>query len=250
LQFLLDRILLSTSLSTIYYYQDKEVTLMATHLRELTVIDDVADICDSISGALETDEKTKHLATEWANFTARADEQADAQKKLNRRLRRARTNIEVKDAIWDPEVAGAFGRAVVDASNGKRDIPPYTRFFKDHPPSEIRKMKKEDEVKFGNQAITELNRDPSEALAVTWIPRITAVNTELAASIDTKTKAEAEQVTLYQSRDLLIKEINKHLDVLEGDLQKIFPGDLKRVASYLTATTYNSEKKPEKKQEP
>jgi hypothetical protein len=219
---------------------------MATHLRDTTTIEDIADICDAITGSLETDPKTKHLSSTWATFTELADQQAREQKQLNRRLRRARTNIEVQDAIWDPEVAGSFGRAVLDATGGKRDIPPYTRFFKELPPSEVRKLKPEDEVKFGNQTMTELNREPKDPLAITWLPRIAAVHEPLAAAIDNKTQEEEKQITLYHSRDLLLREVNKNLDIVEGKLQEIFPGDPKRVASYLSATKTTTYPSPEK----
>jgi hypothetical protein len=208
---------------------------MATHLRDNTTVYNLADICDSITGALETDPKTAALATTWAVFTSRADKLGENQKALTRKLSRVRSRLEVQDAIWDPEMA-AFGRAVVDASHGKRDIPPYTRFFKDTPPSEAQKLVPGREVEFANACLTELNRNPQEALAVSWAHRLKVVTDALSLVVVARTGADKEQHTENTSLHLLIGEVNLALDVLEGDLQKIFPGDAKRVASYLSST--------------
>ena len=212
---------------------------MATHLRETTTVNTLADICDSIAGALETDPKTEKLAPDWIAFTSRADALVSDKQRLERKLSRARTRIAVQDAVWDPEIA-AFGRAVVDASNGKRDVPPYTRFFKDISPSEAQKLGPEKEVIFGQGCIAELNRNPQEALAVSWIPRLKVVTDALAKALETRTSGEKEQQLLGVSLGLLLREVNRALDMIEGDLQKIFPGDVKRVASYLSSTKPSS----------
>src|SRR4051812_39458432 len=101
---------------------------MATHVRESITFDDLADTCDAITAAIEGDPKTAHLVLPWVALTTRGDALAASQHKLDRIFRRVRTSILVQDAIFDPEI-GAFGRRTVDDSNGKRDIPPYSRFF-------------------------------------------------------------------------------------------------------------------------
>ena len=208
---------------------------MATHLRDSTTINSLADICDSIAGALETDPKTEQLAPDWITFTSKADKLVIEQQKLERKHSRARTRLAVQDAIWDPEIA-AFGRATVDASNGKRDVPPYTRFFKELPPSEVQKLVPEKEIAFAEGCIAELNRNPQEPLAVSWISRIKVVTEALSKALDARSNAEKEQQLLEVSRGLLLRDVNQALDVIEGDLQKIFPGDTKRVSSYLSST--------------
>ena len=44
---------------------------------------------------------------------------------------------------------------------------------------------------------------------------------------------------------LLIDDVNREIDRLEGDMKKLFPGALDRVASYLAATRPNRHGSPD-----
>jgi hypothetical protein len=77
----------------------------------------------------------------------------------------------VLDAKWDATVA-AFGRAVVDVSGGRRDQPPYTRFFGKTTPSAAQKFGIEREIETARGWLVELARNPSEPLAQTWTPKM------------------------------------------------------------------------------
>jgi len=64
----------------------------------------------------------------------KADGLAKVDSDLDRAALRARSRLTVVDGQWDETVA-AFGRAVVDASGGRRDQLPYARFFPKAAPS-------------------------------------------------------------------------------------------------------------------
>jgi hypothetical protein len=210
---------------------------MATHIRHNVTIEDFSDICDTITASLESDPSTTMLSEPWKKFTLRADDLFTSQRSINRNLRRARAAVVVRSAQWDSQIA-AFGRAVVDASNGKRDISPYTRFFREMTPSEAQRLGAEKKTLFGDECLKELGRNSQEALATVWITRLGAANQGLLAAFEGRTSAESKQKSLDTSHKLLLDEVNLALDILEGDLLKTFPGDSKRVASYISATKY------------
>jgi hypothetical protein len=92
------------------------------------------NVVDSITAALESDPATSAIAPPWVAMRDAADGLAEKGRKLDRDALRARARLNVKDSQWDTTVA-AFGRAVVDASGGRRNQPPYTRFFAKTTPS-------------------------------------------------------------------------------------------------------------------
>ncbi len=143
---------------------------MATHFRSNLAIVTVADNCAAVAGGLDSDPEAKQLAPLWDALTTKADSLALNRRTLERTLGRARAVVHVLDARWDPEI-GAFGRDVVDQSDGKRDKPPYTRFFKEVAPSVAQNFGVDREVKQGQDWIAELARDPNEPLATKWTPK-------------------------------------------------------------------------------
>lgn len=215
---------------------------MATHLRESTSIETIADVCDAIAAGLESDPATSHLAGSWCRLTEKADGLVAEKRKLDRNSRRARARLAVADARWDSEVA-AFGRAVVDASSGNRSVLPYTRFFNKTPPSDAREVGYEREVALGRQWIAELNRNPEEPLAKTFLPRLEAATQTLQRALDDRTAAVAAYEKHRTSVVLLRDAVNRELDVTEGELLRLFPGARARVASYLSATRPQREDK-------
>lgn len=215
---------------------------MATHLPENRAINAVADVCSAIAGALDSDPETQQLAPTWEGLTAKADTLAAARRTAERNLARARAKLHVADAKWDPEV-GAFGRALVDQSGGKRDQPPYTRFFKAVTPSDAQTFGIDREVQHGKDWIAELARDPNEPLAKEWTPRL-SVATE---NLDTcsKNRGSALRAVALQdtAEELFIGDVNREIDILEGELLKLFPGQPKRVAAFLEATKPRTSKR-------
>lgn len=208
---------------------------MATHLRDNSSIESIADVCDAIAAALESDPETCHLSAPWSALTARADELVLEKRKLNRNERRARARLLVADARWDSDVA-AFGRAAVDASSGNRSAAPYTRFFNKTTPSAAQAFGYEREIALGRQWITELAREPSEPLAQAFAGRLEASTGNLAKAVEERAKGAAEFEPHRTSVVLLLDAVNRELDITEGELMKLFPGERKRVASYLTAS--------------
>jgi hypothetical protein len=208
---------------------------MATHLRENTSAQTAADACASIAGALDSDDATKHLAPLWDALAAKGDALAAERRKLERSLARARARLAVADAQWDPEVA-AFGRDIVDRTDGRRDRPPYTRFFKDVSPSEAQDFGVEREVKQGRAWLDELGREPNEPLAEKWAPRLSKVTDKL--SLAATNRADGLRALALQgtAEELHVEAVNLELDKLEGELLKLFPGQPKRIAAFLEAT--------------
>ena len=208
---------------------------MATHIRENTIIQSVADVCSAVAGGLDSDPATKHLAPLWDAVTNKADSLVNARRTAERTLGRARARLAVMDATWDPEIA-AFGRDVVDQSGGKRDQAPYTRFFKTVAPSTAQDFGTDREVELGKTWLAELNRDPNEALATKWIPRLTTV-TENLSSASTNRRTGLQTLALQDTaEELFIADVNREIDILEGELLKLFPGQPKRIAAFLEAT--------------
>jgi len=208
---------------------------MATHLRESTSIETIADVCDAIAAGLESDPATSHLSPVWCRLTEEADRLVTEKRTLERNTRRARAQLVVADARWDSEVA-AFGRAVVDASSGNRTIPPYTRFFNKTPPSNAQTFGYEREIALGRQWIAELNREPDEPLAKTFLPRLETATQTLQNALERRTSA-ASAFERHRTSVILLREaINREIDITEGELLKLFPGERTRVASYLAAS--------------
>jgi len=102
---------------------------MGTHVRESASIETAVDVVDATCAAVESDPATSMLAPTWSAMRDKADGVAENGRKLDRDVLRARARLNVQDSLWDSTVV-AFGRAVVDASGGRRDQPPYTRFRK------------------------------------------------------------------------------------------------------------------------
>ena len=142
------------------------------------------------------------------------------------------------DAKWDATTAG-FGRAVVDVSGGRRDQPPYTRFFAKLTPSAAQKFGIEREITTTRGWLVELARNPNEPLAQTWTPKVKEATDALEMAFLQRNDAVKALAPLQTSVVLLIDDVNRELDRLEGDLKKLFPGQPDRVASYLTATRSN-----------
>lgn len=208
---------------------------MATHLRESTSIETIADVCDAIAAGLESDPAASHLSAVWCRLTEEADRLVSEKRNLERNTRRARARLVVADALWDSEVA-AFGRAVVDASSGNRTVSPYTRFFNKTAPSSAQTFGYDREIALGRQWITELNREPEEPLAKTFLPRLEAATHTLQKALDQRTSSVSAFEKHRTSVILLRDAVNRELDITEGELLKLFPGERMRVASYLAAS--------------
>ncbi|MRG97100.1 hypothetical protein [Polyangium spumosum] len=194
-----------------------------------------ADICSAIADGLVSDDITAHLAPVWEMMAAKGDALAADRRKRERTLGRARARLAVADSRWDPEVA-AFGRDIVDQAGGRRDVPPYTRFFKDVSPSAAQDFGIDREIKQGQAWLDELGRNPDEPIAIKWTPRLGAVTGTLDAC--SKARVDGLRALALQgtSEELYVEDINLELDRLEGDLKKLFPGQPKRVAAFLEAT--------------
>jgi hypothetical protein len=208
---------------------------MGTHVRENASIETVVDIVDATCAAVESDPATKSLAQTWAAMRDSADKLAENGRKLNREVLRARSRLNVQDSLWDATVA-AFGRAVVDTSGGRRDQPPYTRFFSKATPSSAQDFGIQREIETARTWLAELARNPSEPLAQTWTPRLTEATDALEASFNQRNETVSMLAQQQTSVVLLIDDVNREIDRLEGDLKKLFPGAPDRVASYLAAT--------------
>ncbi|UQA57847.1 hypothetical protein [Polyangium aurulentum] len=208
---------------------------MATHLREDVAAQNAADVCAGIASALDGDPAAKHLAPLWDALAEKGDSLAAQRRKIERSLGRARARLAVADALWDAETA-AFGRDVVNESDGRRDRPPYTRFFANVTPSDAQTFGVSREVEQARGWIKELGRDPAEALAKKWTPRLTAATDTLEAISKDRATHMSALALHATSEDLFIGDVNLELDRLEGDLKKLFPGQPKRVAAFLSTT--------------
>jgi len=152
---------------------------------------------------------------------------------LDRKTRRARSNLFVADARWGSE-AGAFGRAALDASNGQRGAAPFSRFFAHISPSKAQSSGVERQLALGQKWTDELARDPREPLAATWTKRLTAASQTLRTAVEARATSVRALEPHHTSVVLFIDDINLELDRLEGELKKRFPMDPGRVASYLS----------------
>jgi hypothetical protein len=208
---------------------------MATHIPEAASIKVVVDVVDATHAAVESDPETAALAPTWLALRDRADGLAKSRSDAGRALTRSRTLLAVCDAKWDTAVAG-FGRAVVDASGGHHDQPPCTRFFGKATPSAVQTFGVQREIDSARGWLVELGRNPGEPLAVTWSPKLKGVTDELEMAMNRRNDNLRALEPLHTSVLLLIDDVNRELDRLEGDLKKIFPGAADRVASYLAAT--------------
>jgi hypothetical protein len=212
---------------------------MATKIPDGASIRVVVGVADSTQAALESDPETSALAPTWAAMRDKADAQAKARLDADRAVERARIRLGVCDAKWDATVA-AFGRAVVDASGGRRDQAPCVRFFGKTTPSAAQKFGIEREIEAGRAWLVELGRDPTEPLAQTWTPKMKAATDDLEMGFNQRNDTVKALGPLQTSVVLLIDDVNRELDRLEGDLKKLFPGQPDRVASYLAATRRQS----------
>ena len=217
---------------------------MATHLREDMAAQTAADICASIASALHSEPMTQPLASLWDALAQKGDELAAQRRVLERSLGRSRARLAVADARWDAETA-SFGRYVFNEAEGRRDRSPYTRFFGGVTPSDVQAFGVDREVKQARAWIEELGREPGSALAETWAPRLKGT-TEALEATSKEREAAMSALALHGTSELLyIGEINVEIDKVEGALLQLFPGQPKRVASFLTATKPRRKRKDE-----
>jgi len=208
---------------------------MATHIPEGASIRVVVDVTDATSAAVESDPETNLLVPTWVGLRDRADTEAKKRADCDRAVARARGRLAVCDAKWDETVA-AFARAVVDAAGGRRDQATYLRFFGKATPSQTQKFGVGREIESGRQLLVELGRNPSEPLAQTWVPRLKEATDALEAASEERKQTVNALAPQQVSVVLLIDDINRELDRLEGDLKKLFPLAPARVSAYLAAT--------------
>lgn len=161
---------------------------MATRIPEGTSIEVVVGMVDATHAAVSGDPETTHLGPKWQPMLGEGDGLAKKRSDADRALSRARIRLQICDAKWDAAVA-AFGRAVVDLSGGRRDQPPNTRFFSKVKPSAAQTFGTRREIETGRGWLVELNRDPSEHLARTWIPKLKAATDELEMTFNQRTIA-------------------------------------------------------------
>lgn len=208
---------------------------MSTKMKENASIETAVNVVDSISAALESDPAASSLAPAWVAMRNKADGLAENGRKIDRDALRARSRLTVQDSQWDTTVA-AFGRAVVDASGGRRDQAPYTRFFAKTTPSAVQDFGIGREIELGRSWLAELSRNPSEALAQIWTPKLKDATDALEMAFNQRNDTVKALGPQRTSVVLFIDDVNRELDRLEGDLKKLFPGNPDRVASYLAAT--------------
>jgi hypothetical protein len=195
----------------------------------------VVEAVDATHAAVSSDPETAALAPTWLALRDEGDAQVKARSDADRSLTRARALLAVCDAKWDATVA-AFGRATVDASGGRRDQPPYTRFFGKVTPSSVQNFGIQREIDCARGWLVELARNPNEPLAQTWTPKLQAATDQLESAFKQRNDCLRALEPLQTAVLLLIEDVNRELNRLEGDLKKLFPGSAARVASYLAAT--------------
>ncbi len=210
---------------------------MATHLRSDTSADAATDIVDSIAAALEADPETADLAPSWNALVTRGDALGATLRAKRRAARRARSLVAVRDALWDLSVR-AFDRAALVFYQGQKLSPSYTRFWRAGKPSEVTAFGIDREVEVGRAMIGELTHGPAvrDTLADEWRPKLTTVTDGLAAASTTRREAVRDLGPSLSEQYLFVEDINLEIDRLEGTLQTRFPGQARRVASYLIAT--------------
>ena len=207
---------------------------MATHLRDMGAAD-AADICDEIASGLLASETARTLAALWTALTLRGDNIAAEHRTHRRATGRARAREKVADVNWDRNNA-SFGRALVDASGGKRDVAPYSTFYPTSTPSKISEFGIDREVEVGRNILALLASEAGATLRDTWAPRWSANTEALSAASLTKKEAIRAQATFGANEELYIEEINRELDRLEGDLLRLFPGERDAIDAFLAPT--------------
>jgi hypothetical protein len=212
---------------------------MSTKIKESSSIELVVDVVDATGAAVESDPATRALASTWVALRDRADGLAEQGRKLAREALRARSRLLVQDSQWDAAVA-SFGRAVLDASGGRRDQPTYLRFFAKTTPSAAQDFGIAREIELGRSWLAELARDPNELLGQTWTLKLKEATDALEMACNQRNDTVKALGPQRTSVVLFIDDVNRELDRLEGDLKKLFPGENDRVASYLAATRRSS----------
>jgi hypothetical protein len=122
---------------------------------------------------------------------------------------------------------------------GLRTFPPRMPLFGKTIPSAAQRFGIEREIETARGWLVELARNPTEALAQTWTPKMKEATDSLGMAFNQRNDTVKALGPLQTSVVLLIDDVNRELDRLEGDLKKLFPGQTDRVASYLAATRNN-----------
>jgi hypothetical protein len=233
----LTRFSLGTIVRVAHSVGEKEI-VMAAKIPDDVSVRVVAEVTDAIDAALGSDPETSALAPTWQAMRDKTDGLWKARGDCGRAATRARARLAVCDAKWDRTVA-AFGRAMVDASGGRRDQPPYTRFFAKATPSAAQKFGIAREIDIGREWLVELARNPAEPLAQAWTARLAEATDALAMAFNQRNDTVKAQGPVQTSVALLIDDVNRELDRLEGDLKKLFPGQPDRVGSYTAVTRHS-----------
>lgn len=206
---------------------------MATHVRSNLSIDLAVEIADAIAAALSTDPETEGLAPPWAALVTRGDALAGRIREQRRVAKRARARVTVADAAWD-KVLRAFERAVIDLAGGSRDMPVYKTYFRTATGAEITRFGIDREVEFGRATVTLLTTHIAPLSP--WADKIGPATDTLESASRARIDAVHAMGPLLTAQYLYVEDLNTELDRLEGGLLTTFPGDAKRVASYLSAT--------------
>jgi len=201
-----------------------------------------ADICDEITAGLEAEERTQPLAAGWNALTARGDALSTDTRDAKRTTGRARAREKVIDARWDRNNL-SFGRAALDASNGKRDQAPYTHFFGTVSASVANAMGIDREVQLGRGVIHLLGTEVGAALRGTWAAAWESTTGALAAASHAKKEAVIAAASQSGRESLYVDDVNRELDRLEGELLRLFPGERDSVDAFLAPTRRAPKKK-------
>jgi hypothetical protein len=212
---------------------------MATHWRETQDLDEVGDTADAIASGLEAHAQTQNLAQPWNQLTHTIDTQHQAVRQARRTVKRAQVQRDVALARLKDE-ASAFGRAVVDASGGKRAAAPYTDFFDKHAPSAVVTFGVQDQLAAVQGWLDTLPRSAGGALASAWQPRLAAARSALSDASTEVDRADAALTQQLKVGQGVVRASNLALDTLEGDLKKTFPGQPGQIAAFLAPTRKSS----------
>jgi hypothetical protein len=227
------------SVAALARFKVRKETEPATRIPEGVSAKVVTDAVDAICAALESDPETASLAPTWVAMRDKGDSLSKERSDCDRSAARARARLAVVDTKWDNIVA-AFGRAVVDVAGGRRDQPAYTRFFGKASPSATQTFGIAREIESGRGWLVELGRNPGELLAQTWIPKLREATDALEMAFNQRNDAVKKLAPLQTSVVLFIEDVNRELDLLEGELKKHFPTQSDRVSAYLAATRRSS----------
>lgn len=203
---------------------------------------DAADICSEIASGLKADERTAAHAGTWDGLITRGDSISATRRAHRRAAGEARARERVIDTRWDQNDA-AFGRAALDAANGKRAAAPYATFYGDAPPSTVNSFGIDREVEFGRGVISLLATDAGAVLRDPWHARWTAHNEALAVASRAKKDAVLAEAPPSANESLYIEDVNAEIDRLEGQLLTRFPGDRATVDAFLAPTRVRAAKK-------